>query len=103
VDGSGGRDLPHLAEYRAPHPKLVAEGSPILEHDRRVWKTYQDIELESDQFLEIGAAFEATGQVKTGPVGSAQCKLLPQRPAVDFATQWLTRKCTPGEEGLSMR
>ncbi len=89
----------HLAEYRAPYPKPVTEGSPILEHGRRVWKTYQDIELDSDQFPEIGAAFEATDLVKTGPVGSAQCKLLPQRPAVDFATWWLTRKRSPGEEG----
>jgi aminoglycoside 3-N-acetyltransferase len=82
----------HLAEYRAPHSKEMAEGAPILEHDRRVWKTYQEIELDSDPFPEIGAAFEETGLVKTGPVGSAQCKLLPQRPAVDFATAWLTRK-----------
>ena len=89
----------HLDEYRAPYPKLVTEGSPILEHGRRVWQTYQDIELDSDQFPEIGAAFEATDLVKTGPVGSAQCKLLPQRPAVDFATWWLTRKRSPGEEG----
>jgi aminoglycoside N3'-acetyltransferase len=94
---------PHLAEYRAPHPRLVAEGSPILEHDWRVWKTYQDIELDYDRFLEVGAAFEATGQVKTDPVSSEQCKLLLQRPAVDFATQCLTRKCTPDEEDLSMR
>ena len=93
----------HLAEYRAPHPKLVTEGSPILEYGRRVWKWCHDIELDSDQFPEIGAAFEAGGQVKTGPVGSAQCKLLPQRPAVDFATAWLTRKGTPGEEVSTRR
>ncbi len=84
----------HLAEYRVPHPTLVTEGGPILEQGRRVWITYQDIELDSDQFPEIGAAFEATGLVKTGPVGSAQCKLLPQRPAVDYATEWLMRKRT---------
>jgi aminoglycoside 3-N-acetyltransferase len=82
----------HLAEYRVPYPTLATEGSPILEQGQRVWKTYQDIELDSDQFPEIGAAFEATGMVKTGTVGSAQCKLLPQRLAVDFATEWLTRK-----------
>lgn len=87
----------HLAEYRAPHSRRMTEGSPILENGRRVWKTYQDIELDSDPFPEIGAAFEATGLVKIGPVGSAQCKLLPQRPAVDFATEWLTQKSTQSE------
>ncbi len=82
----------HLAEYRAPHRQEIAEGAPILERGQRVWKTYRDIELDADLFPEIGAAFEETGLVKTGLVGCAQCKLLPQRPAVDFATVWLTRK-----------
>jgi aminoglycoside 3-N-acetyltransferase len=66
----------HLAEYRAPHPKLLNEGSPILEHGLRVWKTYQDIELDSDQFPEIGSAFEATGLVKTGPVRTTRLALI---------------------------
>lgn len=82
----------HLAEYRTPHPQQMTEGGPILEYGQRVWKTYQDIELDSDPFPEIGADFEETGLVKTGLIGSAQCKLLPQRPAVGFATEWLMRK-----------
>ncbi|HTK05799.1 MAG TPA: AAC(3) family N-acetyltransferase, partial [Ktedonobacteraceae bacterium] len=82
----------HLAEYRAPNPQPLTEGSPILEHGQRVWKTYQDIELDADQFPAIGAAFEETGLVKTGNVGSAQCRLLPQRSAVEFAVRWLTHK-----------
>lgn len=82
----------HLAEYRAPNPQPTTEGGPLLENGQRVWKTYQDIELDAEQFPEIGAAFEETGLVKTGQVGSAVCKLLPQRPAVDFTTSWLTRK-----------
>lgn len=87
----------HLAEYRAPDPQPMIESSPILENGQRRWKTYQDIEQDSDQFPEIGAAFEETGLVKTRLVGSAQCKLLPQRPAVDFATRWLARKRLWGE------
>jgi aminoglycoside 3-N-acetyltransferase len=82
----------HLAEYRAPDPQPLTESSPMLENGQRRWKTYQDIEQDSDQFPEIGAAFEETGLVKTCLVGSAQCKLLPQCPAVDFATRWLARK-----------
>lgn len=84
----------HLAEYRAPHPQLVSEGGPILENGRRVWKSYQDIDLDSEPFPEIGMAFEETNPVKTGLVGSAQCKLLLQRPAIDFAVEWLTQKRT---------
>jgi aminoglycoside 3-N-acetyltransferase len=87
----------HLAEYRAPNAQPISEGGPILENGQRVWKTYRDIDLGSDQFPAIGAAFTELGLEKTGPVGSAQCILLPQRPAVDFAVEWLTGKRTQGE------
>jgi aminoglycoside 3-N-acetyltransferase len=82
----------HLAEYRIPQRRAEPNGSPILEHGQRVWKTYQDIEVDSDQFPELGADFEASGLVVNGMVGSAPCKLFPQRPAVDFAIDWLKRK-----------
>ncbi len=88
----------HLAEYRAPYSRQTMEGSPMLEDEKRVWKTYQDIVLDSDLFPEIGSEFERTGLVKVARVGSAEAKLLPQHPAVDFATQWLTHKRTQGEE-----
>lgn len=82
----------HLAEYRASAPQLVEQGSPIWENGQRVWKIYQDIELDDDQFPALGMAFEGTGLVKTAKVGSAECKLFPQRPAVDFACEWLKHK-----------
>ncbi len=82
----------HLAEYRAPQPQPSTEGSPILENGQRIWKTYQDIELDSDVFPALGAAFETSGLVRIGLVGSAQSRLLPQRPAVDFAVEWLTHQ-----------
>lgn len=82
----------HLAEYRAQSAKPINEGGPILENDQRVWKTYQDIDLDSDLFPAIGAAFAELGLDKTGAVGSAHCILLPQRLAVDFAVTWLQHK-----------
>ena len=81
----------HLAEYRAPNAPQISEGAPILENGQRVWKTYREIDLNDDPFPEIGAAFETSSLVKNGLVGSAPCKLLPQRPIVDFATTWITR------------
>lgn len=82
----------HLAEYRAPGGVPVTRGAPILEEGRRVWKEYADIEVDSDPFPAIGAAFEEEGSVRTGLVGSARARLFPQRPAVDFATAWLAAR-----------
>lgn len=79
----------HLAEYRARIRPKKEEGAPVLEEGRRVWKSYPDIILDTDPFQAIGAEYEHTGAVKTGHVGSAQSRLLRQRPAVDFAVKWL--------------
>ena len=80
----------HLAEYRMPGANIVEQGAPIIESKQRVWKVYQDIELDTSPFEELGAAFELRTQVHKGKVGSAQARLFPQRQAVDFAVEWLT-------------
>ncbi len=82
----------HLAEYRAPGAVEMMQGSPIIENGKRVWKTYRDIEIDSDIFPEIGAELEQAGQVKIGRVGSATTRLLRQQAAVDFAVQWFTHR-----------
>jgi aminoglycoside 3-N-acetyltransferase len=82
----------HLAEYRAPGQTLERQGAPIMENGQRVWKTYDDIELDADIFPAIGADFEATGAVTVGQVGSAQTRLFSSRAAVDFAQAWLTKR-----------
>lgn len=82
----------HLGEYRAPGAKEVMQGAPVRADGRRVWQTLRDIELDSDVFDELGAAFEAIFPVSHGLVGSAQTRLFPQRPAVDFATQWIAAR-----------
>ncbi|HYN89554.1 MAG TPA: AAC(3) family N-acetyltransferase [Ardenticatenaceae bacterium] len=84
----------HLAEYRAGKAKPEVNAAPLMEAGRRVWKSYQDIELDSDRFDALGAAFDAQGYTRTGPVGSATARLFPQHPAVDFAVHWLS---TPGD------
>jgi aminoglycoside 3-N-acetyltransferase len=63
-----------------------------MENGQRVWKTYDDIELDADIFPEIGVDFEATGTVTLGQVGSAQARLFSARAAVDFAQEWLTKR-----------
>ena len=86
----------HLAEYRAPGAQPVWQGAPIMADGRRVWATLRDIDLNSDVFDELGAAFEAALPVTRGRVGSAASRLFRQRPAVDFAVQWLTARRAAG-------
>jgi aminoglycoside 3-N-acetyltransferase len=82
----------HLAEYRAPNGKPATQGAPVFDNGRRVWKTIHDIEIDSDVFDELGAAFEAVSTVARGTVGSAECRLFSQRAAVDFATAWIAQR-----------
>jgi aminoglycoside 3-N-acetyltransferase len=90
----------HLAEYRAPGAVEIMQGSPIIENGQRVWKQYPDIELDSDIFPEIGSEFEQAGQIKVAQIGSATTRLFRQRPAIDFATQWFTRRRKPQQDAL---
>jgi aminoglycoside 3-N-acetyltransferase len=80
----------HLAEYRAPGGRTYKEGAPVMKDGKRVWQAYEDLELNSGVFPEIGAAFEAMSKVSKGSVGSAGSRLFRQRAAVDFAVEWLT-------------
>jgi len=87
--GHGNNTSFHLSEYRAPGAKGVTLGAPILHNGERAWVSFSDIEINSDVFPAIGEEFDQTGNVRTGRVGSAQCRLFKQRPAVDFAVKWI--------------
>jgi len=82
----------HLAEYRAnwPSKRFVAGGAPILVDGQRRWQSYEDLDLESEDFVTIGADYEReTDAVVTGRVGLAACRLMSQRSAVDYAVRWM--------------
>lgn len=85
----------HLAEYRAAFPRKeeIESGSPVLVDGHRRWKTFRDIDINSDDFAEIGRAFEKKykNEIKTGRVGLAEARLFHQRLCVDFAVQWMER------------
>jgi len=82
----------HLAEYRVPGGVEIEEGAAVNEAGKRVWKTYRDIDHETEWFEAIGIAFEQQQNVRMGRVGQAECRLFSLREAVDFATEWLTQK-----------
>ena len=84
----------HLAEYRASFPTkcIVQEGAPISTAGSRRWTTFENIDLDSSDFEQIGEAFlrsDVGREVHRGKVGLANCQLMSQRAVVDFAVDWL--------------
>lgn len=83
----------HLAEYRSEYAsrERVTLGAPVLVEGHRRWKTFTDINYNSDDFAEIGRAFlkRYKQEVRPGRVGNAESCLFPQRLAVDFAASWM--------------
>ena len=89
--GHGNNTSLHLAEYLADvdgksHLDCFA---PVQRDGVRQWTRYRDIDLDSDDFEDIGAAFEATGACQVGKVGNATAKLMRQRDLVHFAVDWM--------------
>lgn len=79
----------HLAEYRADFPKTATTGgAPIVDDGRRIWRTFDDIETDTDDFQSLGAAFEGERSVERRPVGEATARLMAQPELVDFAVDW---------------
>lgn len=91
----------HLAEYlytpdppRRKYACVLAAGS-----GGRRWAYYEDVVLDDQEFEVIGQSLEeslagALGEtvtIKRGKVGSAQCRLVPLRPAVEFAGEWMVK------------
>lgn len=90
--GFGNNTSFHLSEYRATSPKAEKLGAPILKKGIRVWQEYNDIEMNSDLFEEMGNDFERHSKVTIGYIGTAESKLFRQRAAVDFGQSWINDK-----------
>lgn len=97
----------HLAEYRLPRkPSCRSYRCFVSEGGKRAEREFTDIDLDDSDFALLGADLEATAEtdassgLRRGLVGSAQCRLVPMRLAVDFACSWLIahRQWTPHDE-----
>jgi aminoglycoside 3-N-acetyltransferase len=90
--GYGNNTSFHLSEYRATNPKTEKLGAPILNKGIRVWQEYDDIEMDSDLFEELGKDFEKHSKATTGYIGTAESKFFRQKAAVDFGQSWINNK-----------
>jgi len=80
----------HLAEWRQQSPPRGVVGASVRRPDgTSQWITWTDVIESTDDFEQIGAAFEATVGLSAGPVGGASARLMSQRALVEFATAWM--------------
>ncbi|BBH19175.1 AAC(3) family N-acetyltransferase [Paenibacillus baekrokdamisoli] len=82
----------HLAEYRSdyPHKKQTKLETACKVNGQREWVSFDDISFDTEDFIEIGQAFEqASGLVRIGTIGDATVRLMPQRELVDYAKYWM--------------
>lgn len=81
----------HLADVRAEYPgkHTVIESSAILIGGQRIWKSYETLAVDGEDFSAIGEAFEQTGKVRHVPLGNGILSMMSQRELVDFAVKWI--------------
>lgn len=91
--GFGNNTSFHLAEHRAEYPakKWEQTGCAMVVNGERNWIAFQGFDYDDDDFVKIGTDFikEKDHLAKTGKIGQADALLMPQKPLVDFAVQWI--------------
>lgn len=83
----------HYAEFKAELPNMPIEhpSAAVLVNGKRVWKTWQQIEYNDEDFPCIAAEFEKTTGRKPVNIGQAESHLFPMRELIDFGVTWLRK------------
>lgn len=75
------------AEYPGKH--TCVEHSAVSEAGKRVWKAYETLFVDGNDFEKIGEDFEEAYAVPEVQIGNAFVRLMYQRELVDFAVKWM--------------
>ncbi len=83
----------HLADVRANYPSKhnCKEYSAVMENGTRIWKEYETLFVDGEDFEQIGEAFEKECIVKKATLGNGTLTLMKQRQLVDFAVKWIEK------------
>lgn len=81
----------HLADVRAEYPGKhnVKESSAIMQDGKRIWKTYETLFVDGEDFCDIGRAFEQECSITKAALGNGTLTFMRQRDLVDFAVKWI--------------
>ncbi|MDH6118147.1 AAC(3) family N-acetyltransferase [Kitasatospora sp. GAS204B] len=89
----------HLAEYRVPSPPRKRYGCMVKGPDGTArWERFEGVDLDDRHFPRMLARIRRRlDRARTGPVGGTAALLMPVRPAVDEAREWLLDELTGRE------
>ncbi|MHA2287884.1 MAG: aminoglycoside N(3)-acetyltransferase, partial [Promethearchaeota archaeon] len=81
----------HLAEYRSDFPgkRNQKTGCAMLVDDQRKWVEWEELDVNSDDFEELGKDFESNINYQPGKIGMAESRLISVRAIVNFGIEWL--------------
>lgn len=81
----------HLADVRAEYPGKhnCRQYSAVMENGSRVWKQYDTLFVDGEDFDAIGEAFEQAYPVQKVRLGNGTLTFMKQRQLVDFAVKWM--------------
>ena len=86
----------HYAEFMQEQPLTSPQGAAVLIDGKRVWQTYDCIDMDSDRFPELVKDYP--GEIHKGILGQAEVKITAMRPLVEFAIEWLKEHPAPPEK-----
>lgn len=74
-----------------PGKHSFIEHSAVMEQGRRVWKAYETLFVDGEDFEEIDRAFDSTGKSRKTTLGNGTLTFMRQREIVDFAVDWIEK------------
>lgn len=77
----------HYAEFVQESRKTSPQGAAMLIGGKRVWQTFDCVEMDAERFPEIAKAFP--GVISEGQWGQAKTHLVEMKPLVDFGIDWV--------------
>jgi len=82
----------HYAEVKAelPNHPLQKQGAALLESGKRIWKSWEEMEYDAEDFKELGIAFEKSTNYQTIKIGLAESRLMFSKDILNFAVNWLS-------------
>ncbi|MBY8999641.1 MAG: AAC(3) family N-acetyltransferase [Candidatus Heimdallarchaeota archaeon] len=63
-------------------------------YGKRIWKGFEDLDYNDEDFPQIGADFEREQPILQGKIGQANSKLIQMKELVDFAVVWMEKNRT---------
>jgi aminoglycoside 3-N-acetyltransferase len=80
----------HLAEYRSKFPgkQYRMTGCAMIIESKREWVEWEELDLNSDDFEQLGNDFESSINYIPGRVGLAEARLVSHQAIINYAIDW---------------